>query len=301
MVKDGQVKSIRSLETLREDGINVNDKKIKIKAEDMERLQSLLREEEARFDAINPSDAELEEMEKELQQKLKRMAAGHSGEMAQSSWAAKEKLPQFEASSAFSPDQNDLEKPYNVVPLRKKPLKWATWGGALAAAALALFVVVPALEKPQPDANDSLMVSKGSSSSLSARCEITVLQTGDGNGNITPAEDGMGYQGPAGTAFQLNVRCDRPGFLSVQIDGPVPLSLRNLPLVPGESKGILHEGKLATFVLQYQSAWVISGLLSDREISSEAALPRSESEAQSVIGSASLLWFDRIAVKGTNS
>lgn len=250
----------------------------------MDRLKSLMREEELRFDAANPSDAELEEMEHALQQKLKSLAGARSEVLTQP-----------------VPEQIDRGETHKVVPLRKKPLKWGNWALALAAAALALFVVVPALQNPESDPNDSLMVSKGNSSSLSARCEISILQTADGSGTILPSADGMGYEGPAGTAFQVTVRCDRPGFLNVWIEGSGKFSFRNLPVTAGETRGILHDGKLASFVLQSQSPWVISGLLSDREITSEAALPGSETEAKNILGSASLLWFDRIAVKGTNS
>ncbi len=287
----------------------MNDKKFTIKDEDMARLKSLLLEEEKRLDAANISDAELEMLERDVQQKLKRIAGAKSGrstlspdqEDRQRQWKAIERrVHPIEAD-----EQKDLQTPSNVMPLHKKPSSknWMTWAGAMAAAALALFVIIPALQKPQQVASDDelLMVSKGNSSSLPARCEISLLQTVKGGGTIVPSVDGMGYEGPTGTAFQLSVRCDRSGFLNVSIEGPQPLSLRNIPVTAGDAKGILHEGKLASFVLQYQSPWVISGLLSEREISSETALPRTESEAEIILGKSPVLWFDSIAVKGTNS
>lgn len=256
----------------------VSDKKFTLEAEHLERLRALMREEEARVDAIGADERALEAMEQELQKSLQKLAATQPPTEQREAETGRH-WPAIEAKFRDS----------QIVPLRPKR-SWGPWLGALAAAALALFVVLPRLEQEEP-AYDPQFVVKGSGLAGSADCELKLIEAPD----VKESADGMGYEGPDQASFQLAVRCNQKGFFHMHGAGPEPHIIRNLPLEAGQTLGIIREGQIATFVLRGGSPWVFSSSLSAEPLAAAAELPQTELEAETH----GLLWFDRITVKET--
>lgn len=254
------------------------DKKIPIKPSDMERLREFMRQEEAKFDAANPSDEELVELERQLEDSARRLSRktpgtlpSHEDEMKRN-WAAIERK---------------MQAPAEVLPLvRKQRNKVLPWIGVIAAAALVMIMIRPRPGDDVGTMSDSQVTMKGNTANTTKTdCEVDVRSlTGS---PVKPSSDGLGFVGTAGTEVEVSVRCHASGFLQVKLTGPEAEHLLNTAVTNGERQRILRGGKIAGISLQSSKPWSISLVLTDR------AYPEGQTEPQGE----TVLWQDTITVR----
>ncbi|WP_141731443.1 hypothetical protein [Oligoflexus tunisiensis] len=259
------------------------DKKITIKPGDMERLRELMRQEEEKLDAANPSDAELSEWEDRLEDSVRKLARkapetlpSHSEEMDRNWAALQEKLKQTPKAAP------EPQKPADVLPLnRPRKNKMLPFIGVAAAAAM-IFVMV----RPQGEnltMNEKNVQIKGTAGEAAAAdCELDAT-AGDGS-TVTPAANGLGFVGDAGADVEVSFRCSSSGFMRADIQGPETLTLIT-PVTNGERQRILRDGQIARFSLQSGKPWSISLVLTDKELSKDTVVPQDQ-----------ILWQDTITL-----
>ncbi len=277
----------------------MSDKKFTLEPEHMERLRALMREEEATFDAKAPTDAELDQMERSLQTSLKKLAKN-----AQSESFSQQNGTQ--ASDAMTMHWQGIEAKINasrsadgkVVSIQSKSKNQSmkssrAWLGALAAAAVAMFVLLPQLQKSNVE-QDPAFVTKGSSGAWTADCEWQILDAP----TLVPDADGLSYRGPAGTTFQVSLLCHTSGMINLQLSGVQSEEIRNLNVTADVPTPLLRNGKIASYTIPSDSELVLSGILTAGSLAGNVIIPQTESEARN-LKEVSTLWFDRLIVKGT--
>ncbi len=261
------------------------DKKITIKPSDMERLRELMRQEEAKLDAANPSDAELSEWEDRLEDSVRKLAhktpgtlPSHTEEMDRNWAALQEKLKQAPKTVQES------QKAADVLPLKRPSKnKMLPYLGLVAAAALVFIMVRPQNSEDTLTMNEQTVQIKGTSGQAAAAdCEVDVAAL-DGS-SVLPASNGMGFVGNAGADVEISFRCSSSGSMRAEASGPETLTL-NTAVTNGERQRILREGQIARFPLQSGKPWSISLVLTDKELSKDAVVPQDP-----------ILWQDTITV-----
>jgi hypothetical protein len=263
----------------------VADKKITIKPSDMERLRELMRQEEAKLDAANPSEDELSEWEDRLEDSVRKLAQktpgtlpSHTDEMNRNWAAIQDKM------SKSAPAVQDAPKPADVLPLKRpNKNKMLPFFGLVAAAALVFIVVSPQSSDETLTMNDQNVQTKGTAGQAAvADCELDVAAW-DGS-NVVPSANGLGFVGNAGAEVEISVRCSSSGFMRVEAKGPESLTL-NSAVTNGERQRILRGGQIARFPLQSGQPWSISLVLTGKELSKDAVAPQDQ-----------ILWQDTITV-----
>lgn len=261
------------------------DKKITIKPDDMERLRELMRQEEAKLDAANPSDAELSQWENRLEDNLRKLAQktpetlpSHTEEMDRNWAALQEKLKK--APKAVEEPQ----KPADVLPLKRPSKnKMLPFLGGVAAAALVFMMLRPQVSDDSLTMNEQNVQIKGTAGQVAAAdCELDVTSL-DGS-TVVPAADGMGFIGNSGAEVEISFRCSSSGFMRAEVQGPESVTL-NTKVTDGERQRILREGQIARFPLQSGKPWSISLVLTDKELSKDTVVPQDQ-----------ILWQDTITV-----
>lgn len=261
------------------------DKKITIKPGDMERLRELMRQEEEKLDAANPSDAELSQWESRLEDSVRTLAEKTPESLPplkdemDRNWAAlQQKLKQAPQAAP------ELQKPATILPLnRPSKNKMLPFLGLAAAAALVLIMVRPQSVDEKLTMNEQKVQIKGvSGQTATADCELDVASI-DGS-SVTPAADGMGFVGAAGTEVEISVRCNSSGFMRTELQGPESQTLIT-PVSSGERQKILRDGQIARIELQSGKPWSISLVLTNKEFSKDEAVPEDH-----------ILWQDKISV-----
>jgi hypothetical protein len=263
----------------------VADKKITIKPSDMERLRELMRQEEAKLDAANPSDAELSELEDRLEDSVRKLAQktpetlpSHKEEMDRN-WAALQ-----EKMKAAPKDTQEPQKPANVLPLqRPSKNKMLPFLGFAAAAALLFVMVRPQGSDDRLTMDETNVQIKGTSGQAAvADCELDVAALDAST--VTPAANGMGFVGNAGAEVEVSFRCSSSGSMRAEVSGPETMTL-NTAVTNGERQRILREGQIARFPLHSGQPWSISLVLTDKELSKDSQVPQDQ-----------VLWQDTITL-----
>ncbi|HET9240535.1 MAG TPA: hypothetical protein VFO10_24945 [Oligoflexus sp.] len=261
------------------------DKKITIKPSDMERLRELMRQEEAKLDAANPSDTELNEWEDRLEDSVRKLAQKtpgslptHTDEMNRNWSALQDKI------SKAAPVVQDTPKPADVLPLKRpNKNKMLPFLGLAAAAALVFIMVRPQSSDDALTMNEQNVQIKGTAGQTAAAdCELDVAAL-DGS-SVVPTANGLGFVGNVGADVEISVRCSSSGFMRVEAKGSESLTL-NTAVTNGERQRILREGQIARFPLQSGQPWSISLVLTGKELSKDAVVPQDQ-----------ILWQDTITV-----
>jgi hypothetical protein len=187
-----------------------------------------------------------------------------------------------------------------VVPLRRKQNQWA-WLGALAAAALALFVLYPSLQpKPTQSTVDSSL-TKGTAAGPVAVTDCRIDVRGKTNEAVNELNYSQGFEVTIGEAVQIFYTCHHDGYLQVWNNGRPAEEYRNLPVVKDRAAGIHRssdpQGRLAEFPLQAGDSWVFSVVLTDSKIGADVNLLDLQ-DVPATLGTSKVLWYDTIAVKG---
>jgi hypothetical protein len=277
----------------------VADKKITIKSDDMNRLRELMRQEEEKLDKANPSDAELTEWEDRLEDSVRQLAkkipqplAPHDDEMARN-WDRIQS--RMHSDLGKTSGQNPSTRSADIIPFNKKPRKALPWLGLLAAAALVMIMVRPGTEDQSTTMDgDQIRLKGNTQGQKQADCEVDA--TAVGGQNISPTDDGQGFQGPEKADLQVTVRCKSSGFLQVLVQGPQAATIRNIPVEADQRQGILRDGKIASFPLQTATPWVMTLVLSEQAFSEDQAVPQSETEVDGQ-NKTHILWLDRILLR----
>ncbi len=281
-------------------GKTVTDKKFTITSKDADRLRELMRQEEAKLDKANPSDAELLEWEarlddsvRNLSKKIPTTLPRPEDEMNRN-WNAIQSLMASEVKVLAT--ETAHAQTSNVVAFKPKKRKTVLpWLGIAAAAALVLIMVRQGQnENPMP-MDESHIQLKGNTGSVSkANCDVDA--TADDVQSIQPASDGLGFTGKDQARAQITVRCYSDGFLQLRFEGPEAGTLRNIPMVSGQRQGIVRDGKMMIFPLQPGVPWVLNFFLTDRQFAADEALPQSESDVANS-KDYQVLWHDQISVR----
>lgn len=271
----------------------MSDRKITLDPKDVESLRLLVKKEEARFDEADPSDEELELMERALEARLRKLAAKQSEnppasrEIEQNWQAIQEKMQQTNRRG------DTREEEARVLPFKEQRVQALVWMGAFAAAALTLLVVVPRLHQ-ENEAGLPQFVEKGSTPAFAADCELDA-RAKDGSVEVSISDDRMGFLGPAGTTVQLSIRCSHEGFLQVSVGGQA--GIRNLAITSGITQDVTQAETAFQPVIRENAPLVLSFVLTEQALPEQAALPTSEAEAER-LQSSKVLWFDTVELKG---
>jgi hypothetical protein len=254
----------------------VADKKITIKPSDMERLRELMRQEEAKLDAANPSDAELSQWEDRLEDSVRKLAdktpgtlPSHTEEMDRNWAALQEKLKQAPKAA------QEPQKPADILPLKRPSKnKMLPFLGLVAAAALVFIMVRPQTSDDNLTMNEQHVQIKGTrGKAYAADCELDVAAL-DGS-SVVPAANGQGFVGNDETDVEISFRCSSSGVMRAEIKGPESMTL-NTAVTNGERQRILREGQIARFPLKSGQPWSISLVLTDKELSKDAVVPEDQ-------------------------
>jgi hypothetical protein len=275
----------------------VDHRKVTVTPDDLQKLKTLLREQEERVDAME-TEAELAAAERELEEKIRRLARSSPTEIStqnrDENW---EKIqPRLNPLSESEAETGSTAS--NVVPLRKQQNTWG-WLGAFAAAALALFVLYPKMQDNQNqmtvDPTQSLTKGNSGAAAFTASCDVDVR--GKTNEAVQNKADGSGFEVSVGETVEILYSCNHDGYMQVWNNGHPAEEFRNLPVRAGEKTGIIQEGKLVEFPLQGGDSWVFSVVLTDSKIGSDVDLLELK-DIPSKLGVSQVLWYDSIAVKG---
>lgn len=279
----------------------MDHRKITVSPDDLKKLEALLREEEARVDAM--SDDELEAAERELEERIRRVARHPSSEHSNSDRDANWKQLQQRLSN---PTERELESlPQADEIFRRKNNAWG-WLGALAAAALALFILYPSL---QPNSTDQALdpsqaLTKGTGNSPAAITDCKIDVRGRTNESVTELDLSQGFEVSVGEAVQIFYNCRHDGYLQVWNNGHPAEEFRNLPVqkdqtagIPDDDAGPGQQGKLAEFPLQAGDSWIFSVVLTDSKIGNDVNLLDLK-DVPDALGTSKVLWYDTISVKG---
>jgi len=278
----------------------VDQRKVSLDPKDLKRLAALLKEEEARVDAL--ADEELEADEVALEGRIRDFAHGHG--VAD---AAKDSIStnwdEIRLRMESTPSSVKEEQLGRVVPFqaKKKSMPWLPIGG-LAAAALALFVLYPNLSnKDSAVPNDYGQQVKGTGvgtgSAASSFCDIDV--TGRTPDSVEEAGNGQGYIVTPEENFQISTKCDDPGFIQVWSKGSEATEFRNLAVERNVRMPVSQDGKQVEFTIKGQLPVEYAIVLTDKPIGNEIdLLDNTETLETKSFGSAKILWSDLIHVKG---
>lgn len=277
----------------------MDHRKITVSPDDLKKLEALLREEEARVDAM--SDDELEAAERELEERIRRSARHSTSEHSDFDRDANWKQLQERLRNPVERELDPL--PQNVEPLRRKNNTWG-WLGALAAAALALFILYPSLQPGDQSLDPSQALTKGTGNSPAAVTDCKIDVRGRTNESVTELDYSQGFEVSVGESVQIFYNCRHDGYLQVWNNGHPAEEFRNLRVQKDQNAGVLDEdagpgqqGKLAEFPLQAGDSWIFSVVLTDSKIGNEVNLLDLK-EIPEALGTSKVLWYDTITVKG---
>lgn len=281
----------------------MDHRKISINPGDLQKLKDLLQEEEERIDAM--SDEELAEAERQLEQKIRKLARNSPSEAAprhrDETWQEIQKRMQKQEQRSTPADES-LES-RGVIPLRRKQNPWG-WVGALAAAALALFILYPSLQPnpPQGTMDPSQTLTKGSGTGIALSTDCAIDIRGKTNESVKELDYSQGFEVTIGEAVQIFYRCRQDGYLQVWNSGRPAEEFRNIQVVKDQTAGVpedptLGNAAVAEFPLQEGDSWILTFVLTDSKIGNDVDLLEYR-EIPEQMGKSKVLWFETIAVKG---
>ncbi len=285
----------------------MDQRKIKLDPNDLKKLKALLKEEEARVDAL--SEAGLRADELALEGRIRDFARGHSvgdpsTDTINMNW---EEIRQ--RMDATSPTAKD-EQLGRLVPFqaKKRPLPWTTVGG-IAVAAVALLVFYPLLRKTPHVPVDYAQQTKGlentaaHANASASFCDVNV--TGKAPESVEESANGQSYIVTPSENFDISVLCDTAGFIQLWSLTPPATEFRNVPVLRNVRTSITQEDlafKLkAKAQVSYRIALTNIGIGTDInlfEIKDRDSALEPEPAFDHTIGSAHVLWSDSINVKG---
>jgi hypothetical protein len=275
----------------------VDHRKITLDPEDLKKLKALLKEEEARVEAL--ADNELSADEEALEGRIRDFARGNSeGNSSTDSINTNWEKIQSRMNGTTTSKSSDAPNVVSFDSKKKKAMPWATIGG-LAAAALALLVLYPKLS-PRNDPSDlGQMQTKGSGTGEighSSYCDVDVV--GPQANSVDEAANGLGYFIRSNERFTISLNCDAPGFVQIWSRGsPLP-EIRNIKVERNVRTAVTKEdGNPVEFSLHDRKEANFSAALTTVPLSPgfdllEASVPTG------LLGEAKVLWSDSILVKG---
>ncbi|RYZ56114.1 MAG: hypothetical protein EOP07_13025 [Proteobacteria bacterium] len=277
----------------------MDHRKITLDPEDLKKLKALLKEEEARVEAL--ADTELKADEEALEGRIRDFARGNSeGDSSTDSINTNWEKIQSRMNGTTTSKSSEASNVHAFVkPKPKKALPWGTIGG-LAAAALALLVLYPKLSPTSgKDPTDlGQMQTKGTGTEILATnfCDVDVV--GPNANSVDEAANGLGYFIRSNERFTISLNCDASGFIQIWSPGsPLP-EVRNIKVERNVRTAVTKEdGNPVEFSLHDRKEAKFSAALTNVALSPgfdllEAAVPASK------LGEAKVLWSDSILVKG---
>lgn len=276
----------------------MDHRKITLDPEDLKKLKALLKEEEARVDAL--AETELSSDEKALEGRIRDFARGNSeGDSSTDSINTNWEKIQSRMNGTTPSKSGDGHNVVSLAAKKKKALPWGTIGG-LAAAALALLVLYPKLSpNPGQDPTDlGQMQTKGTGTEAAASnfCDVDVV--GPNANSVDEVANGLGYFIRSNERFTISLNCDAAGFIQIWSPGsPLP-EVRNIKVERNVRTAVTKEdGSPVEFSLHDRKEAKFSAALTLAPLSPgfnllEAAVPAT------VLGESKVLWSDSILVKG---
>lgn len=282
----------------------MDHRKVSLDPEDLKKLMALLKEEEARVDALSESDLKADE--EALEGRIRDFARGHSeGNTATDSintnWQKIQQRMAAETPSQQSSPKEEKEGHGRVIAFqpKKKILPWTTML-AVAAAALALLVLYPKLAPTDGndpgDLNQMQIKGMNNGGSYASFCDVDLR--GQSPTSVEELGNGMGYFVKPGENFEISLLCDADGFVQLWTAGAPATEFRNIQVRRNERIAITQgEGKAISFNLQGRPEMNYGVALTDKPIDNDVNLLESSIPATS-LGKGSVLWSDHILVKG---
>lgn len=273
----------------------MDHKKISLNPDELKKLQALLKQEEEIVDAM--SDADVLAAEKALEARIRKLPQFQQGpKEPEIDLDARWKKLEKQLNSGSAETENEKNNIVSFARPKKKAAPWATMG-ILAAAALALLVVYPALrQEPMVPGDLSQMQTKGTDGQLSysAFCDVSVR--GSDSSPVEEAGAGMGYVVNANSSFNISVSCDKAGFIQVWSKSAPAVEVRDSKAEQNVRGFVMEEGKVSEFSLSGNAAMTLEITLTDKEVKSGPNL--FELEAQPAkIGDANVLWADSLTFR----
>lgn len=281
----------------------MDHRKVSLDPEDLKKLKALLKEEEARVEALSENDLKADE--EALEGRIRDFARGHSAgntatDTINTNW---QKIQQRMAAAEtvaekISPLQ-EKEGRVLVFQPKKKSLPWTTMG-AIAAAALALLVLYPKLSptggKDPNDLGGMQTKGTGTGGSYARFCDVDLR--GQSPTAVEELGNGLGYFAKPGESFEISLLCDADGYVQLWTAGAPATEFRNIQVKRNERTAITQqEGKSVSFNLQGRPEINYGVALTDKPIGNDVNLLDSSIPATS-LGKSSVMWSDNILVKG---
>lgn len=281
----------------------MDHRKVSLDPEDLKKLKILLKEEEARVDAL--SDNDLKADEEALEGRIRDFARGPSEGPSESdsihgNWQKiQERMAAASPASPATPE-DDKEGRVIALPSKKKALPWTTVA-AVAAAALALLVLYPKLAPTggMKDPTDlGQMQTKGTGTGVASLSFCDVDLRGRTSNAIEETGNGMGFFAKPGESFEISLLCDADGYVQLWSADAPATEFRNIYVKRNNRTAITHqEGRPVSFNLQGRSQVDYGVALTDKPIDNDVDLLDVSLPIMS-LGRSSVLWSDHILVKG---